>query len=132
MTFLTSRSICVRAVISFSRSSSSLITATVSVAISLLNSVGYRVEQVVHAELVCIVCIVNRHERIIGPLPVIAHVVVVVDYHHQSAVFVFDSQKLRLQVHSPVDRRRQDIQRLYRKEAIKDRMLEIQLFDLEL
>src|SRR5713226_5186000 len=54
-----------------------------------------RIKDVVDAEFVSGVRVVNRLERVIRPLPPIANVVVVVDDHHQAAVLVFDAQELR-------------------------------------
>src|SRR5213594_1730383 len=87
-------------------------------AISFQLSVSQRVHHVVHAILVGFVGLLDRHERVVRPLPVLADVVVVVDHHHQPPVVVAHPQILRYQV-PRVGRGRKELRDVV--EAVEDR-----------
>src|SRR5689334_2903152 len=58
-------------------------------------SVAQRIDNVVDPKLVGFVGFVNGKKRIARPLPIIAHVIVVVDDHHQPASVIFEPVELR-------------------------------------
>src|SRR5262245_3483828 len=57
--------------------------------------VRQRIKDVVDAEFVSGVGVVNRLERVVRPLPPITDVIVVVYDHHQSSVLIFHPQEFR-------------------------------------
>src|SRR5215471_1523518 len=154
MTFRTSRRIWLRAAISFSSNSSSLITSAASVVIFLLSDlrtgcglkpfqnraaisctqqeaapaalVRQRVNYVVYAKPIGVVGILDRLKGIVGPLPPIAHVIVEIDDHHQASLIVCHAVEDGL---APVVRR-PNVERFDREETIEDRMAYVQFLYL--
>src|SRR6266536_5147376 len=70
--------------------------------------VSQRVYDIVHAVFVGLVGFFDGHERIVGPLPVLADVVVVVDHHHEALLVIAHAQVLGNEVAS-VRRRGQQV-----------------------
>src|SRR5947207_9960912 len=56
--------------------------------------VSQRVYDIVHAVFIGLVGFFDGHERIVGPLPVFADVVVVVDHHHEALRVIAHAQVL--------------------------------------
>src|SRR5436190_13906620 len=56
--------------------------------------VSQRVYNIVHAVFIGLVGFFDGHERIVGPLPVLADIVVVIDHHHEALLVVAHAQVL--------------------------------------
>src|SRR5207237_9877460 len=90
-----------------------------SLPLAVLTLVRQRIDNVIDPEFISLVRLINRLEWIVRPLPPIAHIVIVVDDHHQPPGAVFQPKELRRQptvtaIHRP------QLKRLDRKETVED------------
>src|SRR5262245_57755898 len=121
--------ICWRPTFIFSASATSSGESKSTVSVSKAISVSHPIHDVVDADLVRLVGLVNRFESGVGQLPVLGDVGVVVDHHHDPL------RRVVVLVDRPEDRRRRivilrHVERLDFEERVEDAMRDVEVVEL--